>query len=120
MPDYNYYTSIYHGTLESAVFNRLIVKASSYLAAVTLGKSNREDLPAPVKDAVCITLCSLVDEMYHAEKGGDIASESNDGISVTFAGRKQQTDAEKFASVISDHLAWTGLLYRGCCFAVCK
>lgn len=116
MPNYNFYSTVYHGTLPEEVFNRLIVKASSYLAAVTLGKSNLQCLPTHVKEAIDITLCALVDEMHHMESGGDIASETNDGISRTYAGRKQQSDAEKYASVIAEHLAWTGLLYRGCCF----
>ena len=50
------------------------------------------------------------------ENGGDIASESNDGISVTYAVKAQQTQQQRLYDAASAHLAWTGLLYRGCCF----
>ena len=116
MPDYEFYTTVYHGLLQSDVFTRLLVKAAAYLSAATLNKSNRTDLPENVRNAVKITLCALVDEMHKAECGGDVVSESNDGISRAYAANKQQTDAEKLSSVVYEYLAWTGLLYRGCCF----
>ena len=63
-----------------------------------------------------MALCAVVDAMHKAENGGDIASESNDGISVTYAVKAQQTQQQRLYDAASAHLAWTGLLYRGCCF----
>lgn len=114
MTDYQFYTDVYHGSLPEGEFERKLVKAETYLAGATLNKSNRTDLPANVSNAVKITLCALVDEMQKAECGGDVVSETNDGISRTYAAKKQQTDAEKLSSVVYEYLAWTGLLYRGC------
>lgn len=115
MPDYQFYKDVYHGLLPSDEFERLLVKAEAYLAGATLNKSSRADLIAPIRNAVNLTLCSLVDEMRKAECGGDVVSETNDGISRTYAAKRQQTDAEKYAAIVQEHLAWTGLLYRGCC-----
>ena len=54
--------------------------------------------------------------LYKAENGGDISSETNDGISVTYAAKVQQTERQRLYDAAAAHLAWTGLLYRGCCF----
>lgn len=116
MTDYSFYAKSYGGTLPEAEFARLIGRASAYLAALTLGKSELQTLPAAVQNSVDMALCAIVDAMHKAENGGDIASESNDGISVTYAAKAQQTEQQRLYDAASAHLAWTGLLYRGCCF----
>lgn len=116
MTDYTFYTLSYGGTLPETDFSRLRGRASASLAALTLGKSELQTLPAPVQNSVKMALCAVVDAMHKAENGGDVASESNDGISVTYAAKAQQTEQQRLYDVAAAHLAWTGLLYRGCCF----
>ena len=116
MPDYAFYFDVYGGTLPEADFTRLRGRASAYLAALTLGKSSLSSLPKAVRNSVDMALCAEVDAMHKAENGGDTPSESNDGISVTYAVKAQQTQQQRLYDAASAHLAWTGLLYRGCCF----
>lgn len=113
MPDYSFYTVVYGGELPEAVFVKFCGRACSCLAALTMGRS-RGTLPLHIKDSVDMAVCALVEAMHKAENGGDIVSESNDGISVTYAAKTQQTDEKRFYDVVAGQLAWTGLLYRGC------
>lgn len=116
MTDYVFYTSDYGGSLPEEEFSRLCGRASAYLVSITLGKSGLPNLPETVRKSVDMALCAVVDAMHKAENGGEIASESNDGISVTYAAKVQQTEQQRLYDAASTHLAWTGLLYRGCCF----
>lgn len=116
MTDYAFYHGEYGGTLPEEHFARLRCRASAYLASITLGKSGISTLPKPVLQSVNMALCAVVDAMYKAENGGDISSETNDGISVTYAAKVQQTERQRLYDAAAVHLAWTGLLYRGCCF----
>lgn len=113
MPGYDFYKNAYGGKLSVEDFGHLSGRASAYLAAITLGKSRRV-LPESVMESVKMAQCALVDAMYTAENGGEIQAESNDGISVTYAAKTQQSDEKRFYSVAQTYLAWTGLLYRGC------
>lgn len=116
MTDFAFYASVYGGTLPEEDFSRLRGRASAYLASITLGKSGLPTLPETARKSVNMALCAVVDAMHKAENGGDIASESNDGISVTYTAKVQQTEQQRLYDAAASHLAWTGLLYRGCCF----
>lgn len=116
MADFTFYCDVYGGMLAEKDFNRLRGRASAYLSSLTLGKSCLDTLPEAVRKSVDMALCAVIDAMHKAENGGEIASESNDGISVTYAVKAQQTPQQRLYDAASSHLAWTGLLYRGCCF----
>lgn len=116
MPNYEFYSVTYGGTLPETDFSRLCGRASAYLASITLGKSGLPSLPATIQKSVGMALCAVVDAMHKSENGGEIVSETNDGISVTYAAKPQQTVQQRLYDAAAAHLAWTGLLYRGCCF----
>ena len=111
---YEFYTLDYHGKLLEAEFDRLAVRAGGYLDALTMGRVNHPDLPAPVAEKAKLALCACVDELAEIE-AGPVASESNDGVSVTFS-RSNTTDEQRLYRAAADFLTPTGLLYRGCCF----
>lgn len=116
MTDYVFYASVYGGTLPEEDFSKLRGRASAYLASITLGRSSLPALPETTRNSVDMALCAVVDAMHKAENGGEIASETNDGISVTYAAKVQQTEQQRLYDAAASYLAWTGLLYRGCCF----
>ncbi len=111
---YEFYTLDYHGKLPEAEFDRLSVRAGGYLDALTMGRVNRPALPSPILQKAKLALCACTDELARIEEG-TIASESNDGVSVTYA-RSSETDSQRLYRAVSDYLVTTGLLYRGCCF----
>ena len=108
--DYDYYLNEYSGNaVAEADFTRLSRQASAYLDSLTCGKirgswvdDNR------VKDACC-----AVAEILHAqEQGGEVASESNDGASVTYV-NSSTTPEQRLYNIAVMYLSSTGLLYAG-------
>ena len=108
--DYDYYLNEYSGNaVAEADFTRLSRQASAYLDSLTCGKirgswvdDNR------VKDACCAAA-----EILHAqEQGGEVASESNDGASVTYV-TGNATPQQRLYNAALMHLSSTGLLYAG-------
>lgn len=112
---YDYYLTVYGGGMSEDEFQRQQAKALAYLRSITMGRCDLPDLPDRIKNAVKMVLCELADSFHKNDNGGDIVSESNDGISVTYAGKPTQTDEQRLAALVRSRLAWTGLLYRGCC-----
>lgn len=83
--DYGFYMTTYRGTLSAATFDRLSVRATAEINRLTLGraaKATGTDL-----EAVKYAECAVIDELsYQAQGGsGDVTSESNDGISRSYA-----------------------------------
>ena len=110
VPD-DFYTKQFCGQLPQSEFLRLSVKASAYLTQLTAGRVNAA-LPAAVEDSVKYALCEVVDAMA-ANESAEIASESNDGASVSY--KREGSSAQRLYNAAALHLATTGLLYRGCC-----
>lgn len=131
--DYPYYSGVYMGVLCGADFQRLVVRASSYIDYFTGG--NAADKCE--MDAVKMCCCALVDKfavieaaaeltnrnLAAAAKGEpEIKSESVGSYSRTLATVGEGASAAVTASdnarsmlnkVCSEYLAHTGLLYRG-------
>ena len=107
--DYTFYTGTYKGTLPEADCDRLSVRAGAEINRVTFQRAQEatgDDLMA-VKYAEC----AVVDELsYQAQGGsGDIVSESNDGISISYASTvakssRQRIDAAAFTWLCSTNL----------------
>ena len=116
--DYGYYTETYCGDLDEASFKKSMLTAEAYLRQVTMGRCDRPDLPEKVASAVRLAACALCDHMaaerqVQTAQAAGITHESNDGLSVTYAGRTaQQQDKQRYV-ITSSYLGWTGLLYRG-------
>lgn len=111
--DYTFYTGTYKGALSEADFNRQAVKASAYLDRVTFNRL------AGVTDTATLELaklacCAAADAMLANEAGG-VASESNDGISVTYVegSGPAKADGKRLREAVGLFLGGTGLLYRG-------
>lgn len=113
--DYNWYITNTHGSCPQEDFERLAVKASRYISSATFNRAaamNEDDLRM---EAIKLTCCELVDEYYAAEHGGGIASETNDGIDVTYVNGISNTKSpeERLYRILFNGLAHTGLLYQG-------
>lgn len=116
--DYSYYATSYAGELDEDAFRRAAVKADAYLQQVTMGRHNLPDLPEKVAEAVQLAFWALCDHIAAEQQvqtavAAGITHESNDGISVTYAGHTSLQQAKQRFAIVSEYLAWTGLLYRG-------
>lgn len=128
---YDYYVGTYYGQTPESDFNRLSVRASSYLDYITLGKAAKNaDL-----DAVKMACCALIDAYSGVEKAWEAASKSLDavqgselqsqtvgswsrtyrsGVDTASGALSTAAEIEKgLYLVASRYLLTTGLLYRG-------
>lgn len=112
--DYKFYTGTFRGQAAQQDFERMSVKASAYLDRVTSNQIT-EVLPEAMADRVRLALCEVVDAYLLNEAGGGVASENNDGISVTYVAgvSNAKTEAQRLREAAALYLGGTGLLYRG-------
>lgn len=126
--DYEFYKEKFHGSIipDEAAFLNASVRASRYVKYITFGRVSstfEKDYPEYAEDIKC-AVCAVADVFYQAEKrtsahdGREVASESNDGYSVTYAdaGRSEGgcSLAEKQALQNARmYLMNTGLMYCG-------
>lgn len=112
--DYAYYTGEYGGAMPEADFKRLSRQASAYLGSVTFERI-KSTLPKSVMDKVKDACCAVADAYLLNEQGGGIASETNDGVSVTYVAGvgNSKTDGQRLREAAGLYLGNTGLLYRG-------
>lgn len=123
---YEWYKTTYGGELDEATFNRLSARAFLFADALTEYRLSKRwmALPEGIRSAVMSAVCAFVDQARVEECGGPVVSESNDGISRTFASPRSSSGASArygggdsaqgaLAEAIRVYLAPTGLLYRG-------
>lgn len=113
---YTYYTKTYAGTMLSEErFTYYARKASALIDQFTFGRltsMRSPDIPDTVRDATCASAEKLAS--LDTEEGSRIASENNDGYSVSYrdTGGADYQNAEIY-DLVETYLANTGLLYRG-------
>lgn len=112
--DYKYYSETFHGQMAEADFNRLAVYASAYLDELTMGRTAGK-LPDDTEEKAKMALCAVADAYQLNEQGGGVASETNDGISVTYVAGvgSAKTEGRRLYEAAALFLGPTGLLYRG-------
>lgn len=108
--DHDYYTGVYGGDLTEADFLRLSVPGMAYLEDVTMGRVD-EELPEAVDTRARLALCAVLDAMAVNERRGDLAAESNDGLSLTY--RTGEAPGGRVYQAAAMYLAGCGLLFRG-------
>lgn len=136
--DYEFYSCCYYGNVNEEDFQRLAVRASSFLDYFT---QNRAKKCADLHE-VKMACCALVDKYKVIETAqelaqknlsaglasdsGELQSETVGGYSRTFRGSGDSSvaalkAADSMKSALADtareYLAHTGLLYRGRCFS---
>ena len=110
--DHAFYTDTYKGTLDSVVYVRLAVRASAEIDRMTFNRA----ASATGKDleAVKMAECAVVDELHYLEMGGDITSESNDGVSRSYAsGSVSRSKAQRINAAADIWLSKTNLCFAG-------
>lgn len=102
--DYNWYKETYKGyETREEEFSSLALKASKYLDKITFGRIDDAD------ENIKLAMCAVVDEMHKTAKVSHIASESNDGYSISYKNTGEGVNLYKTASLFLP----PELLYRG-------
>lgn len=108
--DFIFYAEKYMGTLSDEEFARLSVRAKAEIDRLTFGRASA----ATGKDleAVQFAFCAVVDELSNQAKGisGEIVSESNDGISRSYASGVAKTPQQRIQAAADLYLYNTNLL----------
>lgn len=111
---YQYYREIYHGSsMDENEFLFAEAEAEAFVNAMTFGRIKKlKTIPGCVKDAIC-SAADIVNEAARSRKS-DLASENNDGYSVTYKKAMSDEECEKAMAVkVKRHLVGTGLTYAG-------
>lgn len=114
---FTYYRDEYCGTkiTDKNEFKPYARRASAFIDQATYGRLTSMESDA-IPEAVSEATCALIDKMYDLENadGRTLASESNDGYSVSFRDTgDDQKQRKEFYATIRTYLDNTGLLYRG-------
>lgn len=109
--DYDFYTKEFYGGLSEKEFNRLSIRARYEIDRITTGRAS--DAKGKDLEAVKYAQCAVVDELYKIEMGGDIASESNDGISRSFASGAARSKSQRITEAARVYLDATNLCFVG-------
>ena len=108
--DYTYYLNDYNGTAGEAVYSRFARLASAHIDRIT---NNRARLATGEElEAVKMAECAIIDELDKQDRGGVITSDSNDGISRSYAGSTKSAE-QRIYSAAALFLGNTSLLYAG-------
>ena len=114
---YAYYTAEYGGSaLAEEEFLRYAKRASAEIDHVTFGRLRA--LPeTQIPDAVRDAACAVAEQLCRFDKtaeGGSIASEQNDGYSVSYRDTGGTAAQQReVRATIRTYLGNTGLMYRG-------
>lgn len=122
MVKYLWYKDEYGGVLDEKTFARLAARGLRIADAMTQYNLRRrwDSIPEGIRDGVALAICAFVDAAKVEEDGGPVVSETNDGISRTYAagggssGSGYGGSQARLVEVLRLYLAPTGLLYRGC------
>lgn len=108
--DYAFYKDKFLGVLSETEYNRLAVRATAEIDRMTFGRAKtagEKDI-----DAVKFAECAVIDELAQQGTGGtgDVTSESNDGISRSYAtGAVAKSARQRIDSIAFTWLCQTNL-----------
>ena len=112
--DFSFYTNKYQGTLTETEYNRFSVRASAEIDRITTQKA--KTATSAEIDLVKLAECAVIDELSFQSLGGsgDVTSESNDGISRSYAtGAVSKSSRQRIDAAAYTFLCNTNLLFCG-------
>ena len=116
--DYNFYVNEYQGRrLSMDEFQKYILPASAHVRRITFGRADLHKDVEEVKLATC-SVCDTLDEINKSTiNGQQIASENNDGYSVSYVNESGKSSAQIFLQKVyaaaEIYLSTTDLLNFG-------
>lgn len=113
--DYAFYTGTFNGILTETEYKRLVIRATAEIDRITSGRS--KTATGDNLEAVKMAECAVTDELSMQAIGGsgDVTSESNDGISRSYAtgavskSSRQRIDAAAFTWLNNTNLLYVGI-----------
>lgn len=105
-----FYTLDYGGSqIPESQRKRLFRRASSWVDLLTV---KCPALRIEQEEAIRFAICAAADALWKLEQGGQVLSEKNGELSVSYA-VKAATERQQVAQAVFPYLCGTGLLYCG-------
>lgn len=114
--DYSYYVDTFKGQMAEDEYNRFSLRASAWVDFLTNNRTSALwlNLGDNERAAVQNAACAVADELQSQSAGGIVTSESNDGISRSFAvGSVVKSEAQRVRDAAALYLSATGLMFAG-------
>lgn len=113
--DYSFYTTSFNGALTEAEYLRFSVRACAEIDRMTSQRA--KTATGEVLELVKFAECAVIDELSYQSIGGsgDVTSESNDGISKSYAtgavakSSRQRIDAAAYTWLCNTNLLFCGI-----------
>lgn len=113
--NYAYYKETYNGVLTEAEYTRFSIRATAEIDRITLNRA--KTATGELLEAVKMAECAVIDELSYQSFGGsgDVTSESNDGISRSYAtgvvakSSRQRIDAAAYTWLSNTNLLFSGI-----------
>lgn len=107
--DYTFYLNEYKGALAEDVYTRLLPRATAEIDRMTFSRARNAS--GDELTAVKFAECAVVEELNYqgAHGAGDVTSESNDGISRSYAAGVVKTARQRINAAADTYLTNTGL-----------
>lgn len=112
--DFAFYTGTYNGALTEAEYSRFSARASAEINRITSRRA--KTATGEALELVKLAECAVIDELSYQALGGsgDVTSESNDGISRSYAtGAVSKSSRQRIDAAAFTFLCDTNLLYVG-------
>lgn len=108
--NYEFYKTVFRGELSDAEYQRRGVRAAAEIDRMTFGRA--KTATGDAAEAVMFAECAVIDELSYQAAGGsgDVISESNDGISRSYAtGAAAKSARQRIDAAASTWLCRTDL-----------
>lgn len=107
--DHTFYLNEYKGTLAENVYTRLLPRATAEIDRMTFNRARTAT--GDNLTAVKLAECAVIDELNYQGTGGagDVTSESNDGISRSYASGVAKSARQRINAAADTYLINTGL-----------
>lgn len=102
--DYEFYKTVYRGTLSEGDFARLSERASDYIDGRTDYVLKKAGIPEELSERVQKACCALAETICGNERGVK-SSEKVGNYSISFSAGTQRTDEQKLDDTISLYLS---------------
>lgn len=104
--DYSFYSNRYGGAMPENSWRRYSLKAERRLSEYTFGR-----IPDEWPDEAKYAVCEMAEEIQEIEQRDGIASENNDGYSVSY--RSDDNYESRLYGIALSYLSNTGLMNLG-------
>ena len=112
--NFDYYAHTYHGALSQTEYHQHAHRAAAHIDRITSGRAAVVPRASPHYAAILQAECAVVDELALQARGGVVTSETNDGISRSYAsGSAVKSNTRRIYDAAAVYLFNTGLLFAG-------